>query len=42
MGLVGFTKTLAKEGVKYGIKVIAIAPVGVNSVFKTTLKVLFR
>ena len=27
MGLVGFTKTLAKEGAKYNIKVNAIAPI---------------
>lgn len=27
MGLVAFTKTLAREGVKYGIKAICIAPV---------------
>jgi NAD(P)-dependent dehydrogenase (short-subunit alcohol dehydrogenase family) len=27
MGLVGFTKTLAREGHKYNIKVNAIAPV---------------
>lgn len=28
MGLVGFTKTLAREGAKYNIKANAIAPVG--------------
>jgi multifunctional beta-oxidation protein len=27
MALVGFTKTLAREGAKYGIKSIIIAPV---------------
>lgn len=27
MGLVGFTKTLAREGAKYGIKATVIAPV---------------
>jgi multifunctional beta-oxidation protein len=27
MGLVGFTKTLAREGAKYNIKSTAIAPV---------------
>jgi NAD(P)-dependent dehydrogenase (short-subunit alcohol dehydrogenase family) len=27
MGLVGFTKTLAKEGVKYNIKATVVAPV---------------
>jgi len=27
MGLVGFTKTLAREGAKYNIKANAIAPV---------------
>jgi multifunctional beta-oxidation protein len=27
MGLVGFTKTLAAEGAKYGIKAFIIAPV---------------
>lgn len=27
MGLVGFTKTLALEGAKYGIKATVIAPV---------------
>jgi NAD(P)-dependent dehydrogenase (short-subunit alcohol dehydrogenase family) len=27
MGLIGFTKTLAREGVKYNIKSTAIAPV---------------
>ena len=27
MGLVGFTKSLAREGAKYNIKAIAIAPV---------------
>jgi NAD(P)-dependent dehydrogenase (short-subunit alcohol dehydrogenase family) len=27
MGLIGFTKTLAREGVKYNIKATAIAPV---------------
>lgn len=30
MGLVGFTKTLAREGVKYNIKATAIAPVSLN------------
>lgn len=30
MGLIGFTKTLAREGAKYGIKAIAIAPVCCN------------
>jgi multifunctional beta-oxidation protein len=28
MGLIGFTKTLAREGAKYNIKSTAIAPVG--------------
>ena len=32
MGLVAFTKTLAKEGAKYGIKASVIAPVSNCSV----------
>lgn len=33
MGLVGFTKTLAREGAKYNIKANAIAPASVPFVF---------
>lgn len=29
MGLIAFTKTLAREGAKYNIKATAIAPVGI-------------
>lgn len=28
MGLIGFTKALAREGAKYNINAIAVAPVG--------------
>jgi len=34
MGLVGFTKTLAREGAKYNIKANAIAPVSDPFVFR--------
>ena len=27
MGLIGFTKSLAREGAKYGISAVAVAPV---------------
>ncbi|KAF7312325.1 Peroxisomal hydratase-dehydrogenase-epimerase [Mycena indigotica] len=37
MGLVGFTKTLAIEGAKYGIKSIAIAPVAASAMTATTM-----
>jgi multifunctional beta-oxidation protein len=33
MGLVAFTKTLAREGAKYGIRATCIAPVGAPSFF---------
>ena len=34
MGLVGFTKTLAREGAKYDIKANAIAPASIPFVFR--------
>lgn len=33
MGLVGFTKTLAREGEKYNIRAVAIAPVSCRTSF---------
>jgi NAD(P)-dependent dehydrogenase (short-subunit alcohol dehydrogenase family) len=37
MGLIGFTKTLAVEGAKYGIKATVIAPVSFTIVEAQTL-----
>ncbi|KAJ7593024.1 peroxisomal hydratase-dehydrogenase-epimerase [Mycena floridula] len=37
MGLVGFTKTLAREGVKYGIKAIVIAPIAASQMTATVM-----
>ncbi|GAA5910845.1 hypothetical protein JCM6882_003442 [Rhodosporidiobolus microsporus] len=37
MGLVGFTKTLAREGAKYGINVNAIAPVAASPMTETIM-----
>ncbi|KAK0450141.1 multifunctional beta-oxidation protein [Armillaria borealis] len=37
MGLIGFTKTLAREGAKYGIKAIAIAPMAASSMTETIM-----
>ncbi|GAA5839388.1 hypothetical protein JCM11251_003965 [Rhodosporidiobolus azoricus] len=37
MGLVGFTKTLAREGAKYGINVNAIAPVAASAMTETIM-----
>lgn len=40
MGLVGFTKTLAREGAKYNIRSTAIAPVSVASSYLSQLRIL--
>ncbi|PBK75606.1 multifunctional beta-oxidation protein [Armillaria solidipes] len=37
MGLIGFTKTLAREGAKYGIKAIAIAPMAASPMTETIM-----
>ncbi|TFK72928.1 multifunctional beta-oxidation protein [Pluteus cervinus] len=37
MGLVGFTKTLAREGAKYGIKSTAIAPMAASAMTETIM-----
>ncbi|KAJ7052621.1 peroxisomal hydratase-dehydrogenase-epimerase [Mycena amicta] len=37
MGLIGFTKTLAIEGVKYGIKAIALAPIAASPMTETIM-----
>ncbi|KAK0223168.1 multifunctional beta-oxidation protein [Armillaria fumosa] len=37
MGLIGFTKTLAREGAKYGIKAIAIAPIAASPMTETIM-----
>ncbi|KAG5647423.1 hypothetical protein DXG03_000494 [Asterophora parasitica] len=37
MGLIGFTKTLAREGAKYGIKSSAIAPIAASPMTETIM-----
>ncbi|KAJ8502009.1 hypothetical protein ONZ45_g11934 [Pleurotus djamor] len=37
MGLVGFTKTLAREGAKYNIKATAIAPIAASAMTETVM-----
>jgi multifunctional beta-oxidation protein len=37
MGLVGFTKTLAREGAKYGIKATVIAPIAASAMTETIM-----
>ncbi|KAF8199567.1 multifunctional beta-oxidation protein [Pholiota molesta] len=37
MGLIGFTKTLAREGAKYGIKSSAIAPMAASAMTETVM-----
>ncbi|KAF8583076.1 multifunctional beta-oxidation protein [Ramaria rubella] len=37
MGLVGFTKTLAREGAKYGIKATVIAPLAASAMTETIM-----
>lgn len=37
MGLVGFTKTLAREGAKYGIKSTVIAPIAASAMTETIM-----
>ena len=37
MGLVSFTKTLAREGVKYNIKVSVIAPIAASPMTETIM-----
>jgi len=37
MGLVGFTKTLAREGVKYGIRATVIAPLAASAMTETVM-----
>jgi multifunctional beta-oxidation protein len=37
MGLVAFTKTLAREGAKYGIQSICIAPVAASAMTETIM-----
>ncbi|KAJ2922422.1 hypothetical protein H1R20_g14685, partial [Candolleomyces eurysporus] len=37
MGLIGFTKTLAREGAKYGIKSTAIAPFAASAMTETVM-----
>jgi multifunctional beta-oxidation protein len=37
MGLVAFTKTLAREGAKYGIKATVIAPIAASAMTETVM-----
>lgn len=37
MGLIGFTKTLAREGVKYGIKATVICPIAASAMTESIM-----
>lgn len=37
MGLIAYTKTLAREGAKYGIKATAIAPMAASAMTETVM-----
>jgi multifunctional beta-oxidation protein len=37
MGLVGFTKTLAREGAKYGIQATVVAPLAASAMTETVM-----